>query len=72
VLTRCHVDDIVTQVYALDAPWRTRFLEVIAGLMGEEGAEPDRDQVTQWLMEDAQLRSNVTSMLHSWRGGHFW
>jgi len=72
MLIRYQVGDIVAQVYALDDPWRSQFLEEIANLAGEESTKPDRDQVTQWLMKDARLRGNVTSMLHSWRGGHFW
>jgi len=71
-LIQRQVKGIVARVYALDDPWRTRFLETIAGLVGKGHVDPGQDQLTQWLLEDAQLRGNVNSMLHSWLGGHFW
>ena len=58
---------VANRVYALDEPWRSRFLKLIASyaLIAEANATPSRAEVLTWL-GDEQLNEQIRLMLHTW------
>ena len=62
---------LTDELYALDEPWRSRFLTLIASIAaghGHSGRIPDRRQVTTWLRQDVALQQQVRQMLKTWGG----
>jgi hypothetical protein len=62
---------LVDDLYALDEPWRTRFLILIAKLAtGQQWDDqpPSRSTTEAWLKEHAWLQRQITYMLETWVG----
>ena len=60
---------LVEDLYALEEPWRTRFLELIAKLAtGQQWGNqtPSRNMTEAWLLENKQLRNQIAQMLKTW------
>lgn len=60
--------DVVRRVYALDEPWRSRFLDLIAheACPSWNGrGEPSEKQMVTWL-RDYELRLWVMALLRAW------
>ena len=60
---------LVEDLYALEEPWRTRFLELIAKLAtGQQWGNqtPSRNMTEAWLLENKQLRNQIAQMLKAW------
>jgi hypothetical protein len=60
---------LVDELYALEEPWRTRFLELIAKLAtGQQwdNQTPNRDTTQAWLLENKKLRNQISQMLKTW------
>jgi len=60
---------LVNDLYALEEPWRTRFLELIAKLAtGQQWDHqtPSRNMTETWLLENRQLRNQIAQMLKTW------
>lgn len=63
---------LVEELYALEEPWRTRFLVFIAKLAtGRQWDDqtPSRSTTEAWLAEHAWLQKQVARMLDTWVGG---
>jgi hypothetical protein len=63
---------LVEDLYALEEPWRTRFLVLIARLAtGWQWHDhtPSRSTTEAWLAEHAWLQKLVAQMLNAWVGG---
>lgn len=63
------VDTLVDALYALQEPWRSRFLALVHYWQtGTEcdGHPPGSDQVREWLVEDDALRSSMRQLLETW------
>ncbi len=58
---------VTERVYALDEPWRSRFLELIASYaqIKQPDTAPSRDEVVGWL-GDEHLNEQIRLMLHTW------
>ena len=58
---------VTDRVYALDEPWRTRFLQLIASYaqIRPSGGAPTRDDVLGWL-GDERLNEQIRLMLRAW------
>jgi hypothetical protein len=64
---------LVEELYALEEPWRTRFLILIAKLAtGRQWNDhtPSRSATEAWLEEHAWLQKQIAQMLDTWSGGH--
>jgi hypothetical protein len=62
---------LIEEIYALEEPWRTRFLVLIAELATGRrwwGQPPSRSTTEAWLTEYAWLQNQVSQMLESWAG----
>ena len=61
---------VTERVYALDEPWRSRFLQLIAtcALAEPSAGTPSRADVLGWL-NDQELNELITVMLRSWTHG---
>ena len=62
---------LIEALYALDEPWRERFLVLAANLAtgwqwGED--EPDRAELAAWLEESLVLQRMILSLLRRWTG----
>ena len=60
---------LVEDLYALEEPWRSRFLELIAQLATGrqwDSQTPSRSMTETWLLENKQLRNQVAQMLKTW------
>jgi hypothetical protein len=60
---------LVENLYALDEPWRTRFLELIAQLATGrqwDNQTPSRNMTEAWLQGNKQLRNQIAQMLETW------
>ncbi len=60
---------LVDDLYALEEPWRTRFLLLIAKLAtGQQWNDhmPSRSTTEAWLAERAWLQRQVAQMLDAW------
>lgn len=56
------------QVFSLEEPWRSRFLDLIVDrvtLAGPAVAPPDRATVASWL-EDRRLYMHVSQLMRTW------
>jgi hypothetical protein len=65
---------LVEDIYALEEPWRTRFLILIAKLAtGRQwnDHEPSRSTTEAWLAEHAWLQKQISQMLDAWVGGRY-
>jgi hypothetical protein len=63
---------LVEDLYALEEPWRTRFLVLIAKLATGrqwDNHTPSRSTTEAWLAEHAWLQKQVAQMLDAWVGG---
>jgi hypothetical protein len=58
---------VTERVYALDEPWRSRFLHLIASYAQtrQPSNTPSRADVLRWL-GDERLNEQISLMLHSW------
>jgi hypothetical protein len=58
---------VTERVYALDEPWRSRFLQLIAtcALAEPFDSTPSRADVLVWL-DDQELNELIMTMLRSW------
>jgi hypothetical protein len=58
---------VTERVYALDEPWRSRFLQLIASHAQLRRTEtpPTRADVLVWL-SDEHLNEQIRLMLHTW------
>ena len=67
-----HAKEVADALLALDEPWRSRFLHVVAnmatGWSWNGRGEPTREELEEWL-DDLELRLQVTYMLRAWIGG---
>jgi hypothetical protein len=64
-----HEVQLVEDLYALEEPWRTRFLVLIANLAtGQQWNDhmPSRSTTETWLAERAWLQRQVSQMLDAW------
>ena len=62
---------LVEDLYALDEPWRTRFLVFIAKLAtGRQWDDhtPSRSTTEAWLAERVWLQKQIAQMLNTWVG----
>jgi hypothetical protein len=62
---------LIEEIYALEEPWRTRFLVLIAELAtGRQWRDrpPSRSTMEAWLTEHAWLQNQVSQMLEAWVG----
>lgn len=60
---------IVQNLYALDEPWRSRFLTLVAQKANDwhwNGREPDHEEVVSWLLENLTLQREVDHLLRNW------
>jgi hypothetical protein len=60
---------LVEDLYALEEPWRTRFLVLIAELAtGRRWHDqtPSRSTTEAWLLEHAWLQKQISQMLEDW------
>jgi hypothetical protein len=63
---------LVEDLYALEEPWRTRFLVLIAKLATGwrwNDHTPSRSRTEAWLAEHAWLQRQVAQMLDTWVKG---
>jgi len=62
---------VVDALLALDEPWRSRFLHLVAntatGWTWNGRGEPTREELEAWL-KDLGLRLEVTALLRAWTG----
>lgn len=66
-----HAQAMTHELFSLQEPWRERFLVVVAGMAqgnGPAATIPSRDQVQQWLTQDADLCHDVACLVRSWSG----
>ena len=67
-----YVSKVADALLALDEPWRSRFLHLVAneatGWRWNGRGEPTREELERWL-EDLKLRLRVVSLLRAWTGG---
>jgi hypothetical protein len=58
---------VAERVYALDEPWRSRFLQLIASFahVVQTDGPPSRADVVNWL-DDEELNEKIRLMLHTW------
>jgi hypothetical protein len=62
---------LVEELYALEEPWRTRFLVFIAKLAtGQQWDDPmpNRSTTETWLAERVWLQKQIAQMLDLWVG----
>jgi hypothetical protein len=62
---------ITDALYALDEPWRDRFLVFTARLANQgrwDCRVPDRDEVEMWLKTQLHTQKTIAEMLWAWTG----
>jgi hypothetical protein len=62
---------LIDDLYALEEPWRTRFLILIAKLATGQpwnNHMPSRSTTEAWLAERAWLQRQIAQMLDTWVG----
>ena len=70
-MSRTDLVSVVAALYALDEPWRSRFLVLTAKLATRwrwDGQVPERDEVGNWLRTQPGLRRLVAELLWVWTG----
>ncbi len=68
VFTR-RIELLTKDLFSLDEPWRSRFLELVANEATGwewEGQPPTREEVALWL-SDGDLHQRVTRILNAWQ-----
>ena len=63
-------ESLANALYALDEPWRGRFLELVAEMAtrgGWNGRRPKRDDIVSWLSTDHALFRQTERLLDTWR-----
>jgi hypothetical protein len=61
---------LTRDLFSLEEPWQSRFLELIANLATNwtwDGQRPTREDVTAWLSTDADLYREVKLLLEAWQ-----
>jgi hypothetical protein len=69
VFTR-RIELLTEDLFSLDEPWRSRFLELVANEAtgwGWEGQPPTREEIAIWL-SNGELHQKVTQILNAWQG----
>jgi hypothetical protein len=64
------IELLTEDLFSLDEPWRSRFLELVANEATGwrwEGRPPTREEVTTWL-GDGELHYKVAQILNAWQG----
>ena len=64
------IELLTENLFSLDEPWRSRFLELVANEATGwkwEGQPPTRQEVATWL-GDGGLHHKVTQILNAWQG----
>lgn len=64
-LIMSEADRITEQIFALDEPWRGRFIEYISIHVNGGGWPVDQSRVNAWL-RDPILRRMVEALLRAW------
>ncbi len=63
--------EVVEALYALEEPWRSRFLHLVAnkatGWRWDGRGEPTREELEEWLT-DLRLRRWTAALLRAWTG----
>ena len=59
---------LAEQLFALDEPWRSRFLEFVVSRVRTADGTPSQDELASWL-ENHKLYQQVHSMLRMWVQG---
>ena len=62
-------ESLVEDLFYLEEPWRSRFLELVANLATSWtwcGQPPTRDEVTAWLGADLGLYQQIRDLLDAW------
>jgi len=62
---------IVDALYALDEPWRDRFLVFTAKMANQwqwDSRVPDRNEVEKWLRTQLYTQKTIAEMLWAWTG----
>ena len=62
---------IADALYALNEPWRSRFLVFTAKMATRwqwNGRVPDRDKVEEWLRTQWHTQKTIAEMLWAWTG----
>jgi hypothetical protein len=65
------IQAMVSTLFLLNEPWRGRFLAWVAGRSSqvrEEGPQPGREDVRDWLLADLGLYREVSLLLDRWQG----
>jgi hypothetical protein len=60
---------LTEDLFSLDEPWRSRFLELVANEAtgwSWEGRSPTREEVAIWL-DEGDLHQKVTQILNAWQ-----
>jgi hypothetical protein len=63
------VEELVEETYALQEPWQSRFLSLLADMATEgacNGRQPAREEIVAWLSADHSLRWQVSRLLKEW------
>lgn len=61
---------LTSDLFSLEEPWQSRFLELIANLATNwtwDGRRPTREELTAWLNTDADLYREVKLLLEAWQ-----
>lgn len=63
------VEDVVDELFELDEPWRSRFLQFIGGFIADWDRReiPSRKRVAQWFQSDSDLCLMISSLLDAWQ-----
>ena len=63
------VKDVVDELFELDEPWRSRFLQFIGGFIADWPRReiPSRKRVAQWFQGDFDLYLMISSLLNAWQ-----
>lgn len=64
------MDSLTEALFALDEPWRGRFLAFVAtrAKWAECRQEPTPEEVTAWFAADPSLRRRISLLLYLWQG----
>lgn len=68
-VTMTNASSIVDELFSLNEPWRSRFLDLIADWAAQDSGRqpPTRRQVASWL-DDCGLYRDVARVLRTWSG----
>ncbi len=62
---------LTADVFSLDEPWRSRFLDLIANMATHwrgSAQQPTREEVAAWLGANPALCQQVKLLVGAWRG----